>query len=200
MVGIDGEPIGIVSLEQAFAKAEEQDTDLVEIAPKALPPVCRLMDFGKYKYAQSKQMHAARMKQKNVQVKEVKFRPGTDDGDYNVKLRNLVRFLTDGDKAKVTLRVRGREIAHQELGLALLKRVEADLEDYAIVEQFPKMEGRQMVMVLQPHRKSKPKQKEKEKEVEVISEEVDKTESDKAEGMPKRSIKINGEKNAKTEN
>ena len=180
LVGIKGEPLGIVSLEQAFESAQEQDTDLVEIAPKATPPVCRLMDFGKFKYAQSKQMHAARMKQKNVQVKEVKFRPGTDDGDYNVKLRNLVRFLTDGDKAKVTLRFRGREIAHQELGLALLKRVEADLEDYAIVEQFPKMEGRQMVMVLQPHRKSKPKQKEKEKEVEVISEEVDKIESDKA--------------------
>jgi translation initiation factor IF-3 len=136
------------------------------------------MDFGKYKYAQSKQMHAARMKQKNVQVKEVKFRPGTGDSDYNIKLRNLIRFLTVGDKAKVTLRFRGREIAHQELGLALLKRVEADLEEYAIVEQFPKMEGRQMVMVLQPHRKPKPNQNVKQEE--VLSEENDKIESDKA--------------------
>jgi translation initiation factor IF-3 len=126
------------------------------------------MDFGKYKYAQSKQMHAARMKQKNVQVKEVKFRPGTDESDYNVKLRNLIRFLADGDKAKVTLRFRGREIAHQRLGLALLKRVEADLAEYAVVEQFPKMEGRQMVMVLQPHKK--PKSKSKVKAVEVKKE------------------------------
>jgi|TARA_B100000767_G_scaffold205305_1_gene192093 translation initiation factor IF-3 len=183
LVGIDNEPIGIVSLEQGLAKAEEQDTDLVEIAPKALPPVCRLMDFGKYKYAQSKQMHAARMKQKNVQVKEVKFRPGTDDNDYDVKLRNLIRFLKVGDKAKVTLRFRGREIAHQQLGLALLKRVEADLEEYAIVEQFPKMEGRQMVMVLQPHRKPKPKVSKKEveeqEEAKVVSEEI-LEESDKA--------------------
>ena len=134
LVGVKGEPLGIVSLEQAFESAEEQDTDLVEIAPKAVPPVCRLMDFGKFKYAQSKQMHAARLKQKNVQVKEVKFRPGTDDGDYQIKLKNLIRFLSVGDKAKVTLRFRGREIAHQQLGLALLKRVEADLEDYAICE------------------------------------------------------------------
>ena len=136
------------------------------------------MDFGKYKYAQSKQMHAARMKQKNVQVKEVKFRPGTDHNDYDVKLRNLIRFLKAGDKAKVTLRFRGREIAHQQLGLALLKRVEKDLEEYAIVEQFPKMEGRQMVMVLQPHRKPKPKAVKKEvegqEEVKAVSEESDK--------------------------
>jgi len=136
------------------------------------------MDFGKYKYAQSKQMHAARMKQKNVQVKEVKFRPGTDHNDYDVKLRNLIRFLKVGDKAKVTLRFRGREIAHQQLGLALLKRVEKDLEEYAIVEQFPKMEGRQMVMVLQPHRKPKPKAVKKEvegqEEVKAVSVESDK--------------------------
>jgi len=136
------------------------------------------MDFGKYKYAQSKQMHAARMKQKNVQVKEVKFRPGTDQNDYDVKLRNLIRFLKVGDKAKVTLRFRGREIAHQQVGLALLKRVEHDLEEYAIVEQFPKMEGRQMVMVLQPHRKPKPKAVKKEvegqEEVKAVSEESDK--------------------------
>lgn len=152
---MDGEALGIMSLNEAFAKAEEADIDLVEIAPQAAPPVCRLMDYGKFKYAESKKQHEARLKQKQVQVKEVKFRPGTDDGDYNVKLRNLIRFLQEGDKAKVTLRFRGREITHQELGLALLKRVEADLQEYAVVEQFPKMEGRQMVMVLGPHKKSK---------------------------------------------
>lgn len=155
LVGIEGEPLGIVSLAEAFAKAEEADIDLVEIAPQAAPPVCRLMDYGKFKYAESKKQHEARLKQKQVQVKEVKFRPGTDDGDYNVKLRNLIRFLQDGDKAKITLRFRGREITHQELGLALLKRVEADLQEHAVVEQFPKMEGRQMVMVLAPHKKQK---------------------------------------------
>ncbi len=136
------------------------------------------MDFGKYKYAQSKQMHAPLMKQKNVQVKEVKFRPGTDTSDYDVKLRNLIRFLKVGDNSKVTLRFRGREIAHQQLGLSLLTRVEKDLEEYAIVEQFPKMEGRQMVMVLQPHRKPKPKAVKKEvegqEEVKAVSEESDK--------------------------
>jgi len=126
------------------------------------------MDFGKYKYAQSKQMHAAIMKQKNVQVKEIKFRPGTDDGDYNIKLRKIIAFLTVGDKVKVTLRFRGREITFQQLGLALLKRVEADLLDYAVVEQFPKMEGRQMVMVLQPHKNPKAKAKAK---ADVVSEE-----------------------------
>jgi translation initiation factor IF-3 len=155
LVGIDGEPLGIMSLNEAFAKAEEADIDLVEIAPQAAPPVCRLMDYGKFKYAESKRQHEAKLKQKQVQVKEVKFRPGTDEGDYNVKLRNLIRFLQEGDKAKVTLRFRGREITHQELGLALLKRVEADLQEYAVVEQFPKMEGRQMVMVLGPHKKAK---------------------------------------------
>lgn len=133
--------------------AEEAEIDLVEIAPQAAPPVCRLMDYGKFKYHESKKQHEARLKQKQVQVKEVKFRPGTDEGDYQVKLRNLIRFLQEGDKAKVTLRFRGREITHQELGLALLKRVEADLLEHAVVEQFPKMEGRQMVMVLGPHKK-----------------------------------------------
>ncbi|ABE50269.1 bacterial translation initiation factor 3 (bIF-3) [Methylobacillus flagellatus KT] len=153
---MDNEPLGIVTLNEAFAKAEEADTDLVEIAPQASPPVCRLMDYGKYKYAESKRQHEARLKQKQVQVKEVKFRPGTDEGDYQVKLRNLIRFLQEGDKAKVTLRFRGREITHQEIGLALLRRVEADLAEYAVVEQFPKMEGRQMVMVLSPQKKAKP--------------------------------------------
>lgn len=155
MIGVDGEALGIVSLAEAFEKAEEADIDLVEIAPHATPPVCRLMDYGKYKYAESKKQHEARLKQKQIQVKEIKFRPGTDEGDYNVKLRNLIRFLKDGDKAKITLRFRGREITHQELGLALLKRVEADLQEYGVVEQYPKMEGRQMVMVLAPHKKQK---------------------------------------------
>ena len=154
-MGVEGEPLGIVSLSEALTKAEETDIDLVEIAPQAVPPVCRLMDYGKFKYAESKKQHEARLKQKQVQVKEVKFRPGTDEGDYQIKVRNLIRFLQEGDKAKITLRFRGREITHQEFGLALLKRVEADLAEYAVVEQFPKMEGRQMVMVLGPHKKAK---------------------------------------------
>ncbi len=174
MVGLEAEPLGIVSLAEAMAKAEQLETDLVEIAPKAVPPVCRLMDYGKFKYAQSKKLHEAKTKQKNVQVKEIKFRPGTDDNDYNVKLRNLIKFLGDGDKTKVTLRFRGREIAHQELGLALLKRVQADLEQYGIVDQFPKMEGRQMVMVLSPNKKPKPKQKEKAVDELESKEEVEK--------------------------
>lgn len=155
MIGVEGEQLGIVSLNQALTMAEEAEIDLVEIAPQAVPPVCRLMDYGKLKYHESKRQHEARLKQKQVQVKEVKFRPGTDEGDYQVKLRNLIRFLQEGDKAKITLRFRGREITHQELGLALLKRVEADLQEHAVVEQFPKMEGRQMVMVLGPHKKQK---------------------------------------------
>jgi translation initiation factor IF-3 len=153
LIGVDGEQLGIVGLTQALSMAEEAEIDLVEIAPQAAPPVCRLMDYGKFKYHESKKQHEARLKQKQVQVKEVKFRPGTDEGDYQVKLRNLIRFLEEGDKAKITLRFRGREITHQELGLALLKRVEADLQEHAVVEQFPKMEGRQMVMVLGPHKK-----------------------------------------------
>ena len=153
LIGVDGEQLGIVGLAQALSMAEEAEIDLVEIAPQAAPPVCRLMDYGKFKYHESKKQHEARLKQKQVQVKEVKFRPGTDEGDYQVKLRNLIRFLEEGDKAKITLRFRGREITHQELGLALLKRVEADLQEHAVVEQFPKMEGRQMVMVLGPHKK-----------------------------------------------
>ncbi len=142
-----------MSLRQALLAAEDAELDLVEIAPTAQPPVCRIMDFGKFKYQESKRQHEAKLKQKQVQVKEVKFRPGTDEGDYQVKLRNLLRFLGEGDKAKVTLRFRGREMTHQELGLALLKRVEADLTEVALVEQFPKLEGRQMVMVLAPKKK-----------------------------------------------
>lgn len=165
LVGVDGEPLGIMALREAFAKAEEADIDIVEIAPNAEPPVCRLMDYGKFKYAESKRQHEQKLKQKLVQIKEVKFRPGTDDGDYNIKLRNIIRFLADGDKAKITLRFRGREITHQEIGLALLKRVEADLQEHAAVEQFPKMEGRQMVMVLAPAKKV-PVKKSGEKSVE----------------------------------
>ncbi|AUH52137.1 translation initiation factor IF-3 [Chromobacterium sp. ATCC 53434] len=153
LVGKEGEQIGIVSLREAMALAEEGDVDLVEISPTAQPPVCKLMDYGKYKYEQSKKRHEAKQKQKQVQIKEIKFRPGTDDGDYNVKLRNLVRFLTEGDKAKVTLRFRGREMAHQDIGLALLKRVEADLAEVGTVEQFPRLEGRQMVMMIAPKKK-----------------------------------------------
>jgi len=135
-------------------QAETASLDLVEISPNAEPPVCRVMDFGKYQYEANKQKHAAKKKQKQIHVKEVKFRPGTDIGDYNIKVRNLIRFLGNGDKTKVTMRFRGREMAHQELGLELLKRVEADLIDYGVVEQYPKLEGRQMVMVLQPRRDS----------------------------------------------
>ena len=174
---MEAEPLGIVSLADAIAQAEDLETDLVEIAPKAKPPVCRLMDYGKFKYSQSKKLHEAKTKQKNVQVKEVKFRPGTDDNDYNVKLRNLIRFLGDGDKTKVTLRFRGREIAHQQLGLALLKRVEADLKEHAVCEQFPKMEGRQMVMVLAPLKKIKPKPDGKNKVSKVEVEKQDVAES-----------------------
>lgn len=152
-MGVDSEPLGVVTLAEAFAQAEEIDIDLVEIAPNASPPVCRLMDYGKFKYAESKRLHEQKLKQKNVQIKEVKFRPATDTGDYTIKVRNITRFLEDGDKVKCTLRFRGREITHQEFGLALLRRVQADLLEIAVVEQFPKMEGRQMVMVLAPVKK-----------------------------------------------
>ena len=135
---------------EALQTAAEAELDLVEVSPNAEPPVCRIMDYGKFKFEQSKKLQAARKKQKQIQIKEVKFRPGTDEGDYQVKLRNLIRFLSEGDKAKVTLRFRGREMAHQELGLKLLQRVEADLEEFGLVEQRPRLEGRQMVMVLGP--------------------------------------------------
>ena len=153
LVGVKGEPIGIVTLAVANTMAEEAEVDLVEIAPTAQPPVCRLMDYGKFRYQESKKKHEAKLKQKQVQIKEVKFRPNTDDGDYNIKLRNLIGFLEEGDKAKITLRFRGREMAHQEFGIRLLERVRDDLEPHAVVEQFPRMEGRQMVMVLSPKKK-----------------------------------------------
>ncbi|MFM0321114.1 translation initiation factor IF-3 [Caballeronia glebae] len=155
LVGVDNEPLGIVKLADAFRQSEQLDVDLVEIAPQASPPVCRLMDYGKFKYSEAKKLHEAKLKQKIVQVKEVKFRPGTDDGDYNVKLRNLTRFLEDGDKTKITLRFRGREMAHQEIGMRMLERLKSDLDEYAQVEQMPKMEGRQMIMVLAPKKKGK---------------------------------------------
>ncbi len=150
LVGQNGEQLGIVAIGDAIRMAEEAEVDLVEIAPLANPPVCKMMDFGKFKYREAKKAHEAKQKQKQIQVKEVKFRPGTDEGDYKIKLRNLIKFLGDGDKTKVTLRYRGREMAHQEFGLRLIERVKADLEPYAVVEQFPKMEGRQLVMVLAP--------------------------------------------------
>lgn len=133
--------------------AEEAGVDLVEIAPQASPPVCRIMDYGKFKYQEQKKAHEAKLKQKQIQVKEIKFRPGTDEGDYQVKLRNLIKFLEEGDKAKITLRFRGREMAHQEFGTRLLERVKADLEAYGQVEQMPKLEGRQMIMILAPKKK-----------------------------------------------
>jgi len=153
LIGLEGEPLGIVRTNEALRMAEEASVDLVEIAPQAVPPVCRIMDFGKFKYQEQKKAHEAKLKQKQIQVKEIKFRPGTDEGDYLVKLRNLIKFLEEGDKAKITLRFRGREMAHQEFGTRLLERVKADLEAYGQVEQFPKMEGRQMIMVLAPKKK-----------------------------------------------
>ena len=156
LIGAGGEPIGVVSIAAANKLAEEAELDLVEIAPTANPPVCRIMDFGKFKYRESKRQHEAKLKQKQIVVKEVKFRPSTDDGDYKIKLRNLLRFLDEGDKVKVTLRYRGREMAHQEFGIRLLERIRAELEPHAIVEQFPKMEGRQLVMVMSPKKTGKP--------------------------------------------
>ena len=153
VIGVDGEQIGIVKLADANELAVEAGVDLVEIAPTAQPPVCRLMDYGKFRYQESKRKHDAKLKQKQVHIKEIKFRPNTDEGDYRIKLRNLINFLNDGDKVKVTLRFRGREMAHQEFGVRLLERVRDDLESHAVVEQFPKMEGRQMVMVLSPKKK-----------------------------------------------
>ena len=148
--------IGVVPIKQALEVAEESELDLVEVAPTAAPPVCRIMDFGKYLFEESKKRHAAKKKQKQIQVKELKFRPTTEEADYQVKLRKLVQFLQDGDKAKVTLRFRGREMMHQELGMKLLKRVEADLSEFSVVEQFPRMEGRLMVMVLAPKKVAAP--------------------------------------------
>ena len=152
-MGVDGEQLGIVPIRQALELADEAGVDLVEIAPMAQPPVCKIMDVGKFKYQEAKRAHEAKLKQKQVIVKEVKFRPGTDENDYQIKLRNVIKFLADGDKAKITLRYRGREMAHQEIGMRMLERIKADLEQQAMVEQWPKMEGRQLIMVLAASKK-----------------------------------------------
>ncbi len=153
MVASDGAQVGVVSLNEALEAAQKETLDLVEISPDAAPPVCKIMDYGKHVFDAKKKVALQKKKQKQTQVKEMKFRPGTDQGDYDIKLRNLTRFLENGDKAKVTLRFRGREMAHQQLGMDMMKRIEADLAVLAQVEQFPKMEGRQMIMVLAPRSK-----------------------------------------------
>lgn len=153
LIGPDNEPLGVVSLAEALRLAGEQDVDLVEVVAAANPPVCRLIEYGKFKYHEQKKAAEAKSKQKVIEVKEIKFRPGTDEGDYNIKMRNIRRFLDEGDKCKITLRFRGREITHQELGLALLQRIRDDLGDSIVVEQFPKLEGRQMIMMIAPGRK-----------------------------------------------
>ena len=153
VIGADGEALGIISIDEAKQLAYNNDLDLVEISPNADPPVCKVMDYGKFQFEQNKKQQAAKKKQKQIQVKEIKFRPGTEEGDYQVKLKSLTKFLEEGNKTKITLRFRGREMAHKELGMELLKRIEKDLEEIAAVEQFPKLEGRQMVMVMGPKKK-----------------------------------------------
>jgi translation initiation factor IF-3 len=153
VIGAEGEQVGIVSINDALQLAYDASLDLVEISPNADPPVCKIMDFGKYQFEQNKKLQAAKKKQKQIQIKEIKFRPGTEEGDYQVKLRSLVKFLNEGDKTKITVRFKGRELSHRELGMDLLKRIETDLEEIAAVEQFPKLEGRQMVMVMGPKKK-----------------------------------------------
>lgn len=151
--GPENEPMGVVSLTEALRLAGEMDVDLIETVATATPPVCRLMDYGKFKFQEQKKAAEAKSKQKVIEVKEIKFRPGTDDGDYNIKLRNIKRFLEEGDKCKITLRFRGREITHQDLGMAMLDRMRADLGDLIVVEQYPKLEGRQMIMMIAPGKK-----------------------------------------------
>jgi len=153
LIGSDGEQVGVVAIDEAQQIAQDADLDLVEIVPNASPPVCRVMDYGKFKFEQSKKAHAAKKKQKLIHVKEIKFRPGTEEGDYQTKLKKLVEFLTGGDKTKVTIRFRGREMMHQELGVKQLERIEEDLKEYGEVEQRPKLEGRQLVMVFAPLKK-----------------------------------------------
>ncbi len=153
LVGPENEPLGVMSLSEALRLAGEADVDLVEIVAQADPPVCRLMDYGQFKYQEQKKAAEAKAKQTVIEIKEIKFRPGTDDGDYNIKLRNIRRFLAEGDKCKITLRFRGREITHQEIGIALLNRLRDDLGDTILVEQFPKLEGRQMIMMIAPGKK-----------------------------------------------
>ncbi|RZT93804.1 translation initiation factor IF-3 [Rivibacter subsaxonicus] len=151
--GPDNEPLGIMPIMEALRLAGEADVDLVEISAAANPPVCRLMDYGKFKYQEQKKAAEQKAKQHVIDIKEVKFRPGTDEGDYQIKMRNLRKFLEDGDKGKVTLRYRGREITHQDIGMRLLERIRDELSDVSVVENMPKLEGRQMIMVLGPKRK-----------------------------------------------
>ena len=153
-MGVNNEALGIVSTPEALQLAEQAEVDLVEIAPQADPVVCRLMDFGKFRYQRQKKAHDAKLKQKTIQLKEIKFRPSTDDNDYNVKIKNVIRFLEEGDKTKITMRFKGREIAHQEFGMQMLERIRDDLVDLGVVEQMPKLEGKQMVMVLAPLKKN----------------------------------------------
>ncbi|SJM93470.1 protein chain initiation factor IF-3 [Crenothrix polyspora] len=153
VTGVDGEALGIISIDEARQVAYAADLDLVEISPNADPPVCKIMNYGKFQFEQNKKLAVAKKKQKQIQVKEIKFRPGTDEGDFQVKLKSLTKFLNDGDKTKITVRYRGREMAHREIGMDVLKRLEKELELIALVEQFPKMEGRQMVMVMAPRKK-----------------------------------------------
>jgi translation initiation factor IF-3 len=154
VIGADGEQVGILSRDEALRMAEDVGLDLVEIQPTADPPVCRIMDFGKFKFEQQKKAHAARRKTKQVEIKELKFRPTTEVGDYDIKLRNLKRFLEEGDKVKVTVRFKGREMAHQELGEAMVKRIQRDIVEEAVIESFPRFEGRQMVMMIAPKKKT----------------------------------------------
>jgi len=185
LVAENGDQLGIRSVHEALRLAEEANVDLVEIAPLAVPPVCKLMDYGKFRYREQKKAHEAKLKQKQIQVKEIKFRPGTDEGDYKIKLGKLVQFLEDGDKAKVTLRFRGREMAHKEFGERLLQRVQKDLDAVGMVEQFPRLEGRQMVMVLAPKKKGvPPAAKEK-----VATPKPDKPKPDKPKPAPKVAAK-----------
>lgn len=153
LIDQDGEQQGIVSIREALQAAEDADLDLVEIVPNSSPPVCRLMDYGKFKFQQKKKLHEQRKKQRQIQIKEIKFRPGTEEGDYQVKLKKLIQFIEAGDRAKVTVRFRGREMAHMELGRNLLKRIEEDLDEIATVDQYPQSEGRQMTMLLVPKKK-----------------------------------------------
>ena len=150
LIASNGDQVGVVDTSKALELAKEEDLDLVEIVPNQTPPVCRIMDYGKYKFESQKKAHAAKKKQKQPQVKEIKFRPNTEEADYQVKLKSLIKFLSGGDKAKITMRFRGREIAHQVIGREFLDRVQKDLDDYGIVEQIPSLEGRQMVMVIAP--------------------------------------------------
>ena len=153
VIGADGEQVGVLSRDEAMKMAEDAGMDLVEIVPNADPPVCRVMDFGKFKFEQQKKAHAAKRKTKQQEIKELKFRPSTEDGDYNVKMKNLRRFLEEGDKVKVTVRFKGREMAHTELGDAMVRRIQGDIVEEAVVESYPRFEGRQMVMMIAPKKK-----------------------------------------------